>query len=89
MSKILKFGEDIEGYDIPVLNEREIGAAAGILFLATFISLIIILFKNNFLPIKYVITFFFTDFLIRVFINPKYSPTLSLGRLSVRNQNPE
>lgn len=89
MSKILKFGEDIEGYDIPVLNEREIGAAAGILFLATFISLIIILFKNNFLPIKYVITFFFTDFLIRVFINPKYSPTLILGRLIVRNQNPE
>lgn len=89
MSKILKFGEDIEGYDIPVLNEREIRAAAGILFLATFISLIIILFKNNFLPIKYVITFFFTDFLIRVFINPKYSPTLILGRLIVRNQNPE
>ena len=24
MTKIIKFGEEVEGYDIPVLNEREI-----------------------------------------------------------------
>ena len=89
MSNMIKFGEEVEGYNIPVLNEREIRAAAGILFLATFISLMFIAFKNNFLPIKFVIIFFFTDFLIRVFINPKFSPTLILGRLVVRNQNPE
>ena len=89
MSNIIKFGEEVEGYNIPVLNEREIRAAAGILFLATFISLMLIVFKNNFLPIKFVIIFFFTDFLIRVFINPKFSPTLIAGRLVVRNQNPE
>lgn len=89
MSKLMKFGEDVEGYNIPVLNEREIRASAGILFLATFFSLMLIVFKNNFLPIKYVITFFFTDFLIRVFISPRFSPTLILGRMIVRNQNPE
>ena len=89
MNKVIKFGEDVEGYNIPVLNEREIRASAGILFLATFFSLMLIIFKNNFLPIKYVITFFFTDFIIRVFISPKFSPTLILGRLIVRNQNPE
>ncbi|MEI6899764.1 MAG: DUF4395 domain-containing protein, partial [Bacteroidota bacterium] len=44
---------------------------------------------RNFIPIKYVITIFLTDFLIRVFINPKYSPSLILGRLIVRNQTPE
>jgi hypothetical protein len=32
---------------------------------------------------------FLTDFLIRVFINPKYSPSLIIGRLIVRNQVPE
>lgn len=89
MSSIFKFGEEVEGYSIPVLNEREIRAAAGILFLATFISLMLIMFKNNFVPIKYVISLFFIDFLIRVFINPKYSPTLIIGRLIVSNQNPE
>ena len=30
-----------------------------------------ILFKENLVPIKYIITFFLTDFMIRVFINTK------------------
>lgn len=89
MNKIIRFGEDVEGYNIRVLNEREIRAAAGILFLATFISLMLILFNENFVPIKYVITFFLTDFVIRVIINPKFSPTLILARLIVQNQTPE
>jgi hypothetical protein len=89
MSKLIQFGENVAEYKMPVLNEREIRAAAGILFLATFISLMMILFKNNFLPIKYVITGFLADFIIRVFINPKFSPTLIMGRLIVGNQTPE
>ena len=89
MKKLIRFGEEVEGYTIPVLNEREIRAAAGILFLATFTSLMFILFKGNFIPIKYVITFFLTDFLIRVFVNPAFSPTLIVARLIVHNQTPE
>jgi len=89
MKNSFKFGEVVEGYDIPVLNEREIRAAAGILFLMMFISLMLIIFKENFLPIKYGITIFLTDFLVRVLINPKYSPTLLIGRMIVGNQTPE
>lgn len=89
MSKTIQFGENVQGYEIPVLNEREIRAAAGVLFLATFISLMLIINAANFIAIKYVITLFLTDFLIRVFVNPKFSPTLILGRLIVRNQTPE
>ncbi len=89
MNKIIKFGEDVEGYNIPVLNEREIRASAGILFLVVFISLMQIIFNGNFLLIKYVITLFLADFIIRVFVNPKFSPTLIIGRLIVRNQVPE
>ena len=89
MKNIIAFGEEVDGYNIRVLNEREIRAAAGILFLATFLSLMLILFNNNFVPIKYVVTLFLTDFIIRVFINPKYAPTLIMGRLVVGNQNPE
>jgi len=86
---IFKFVEDVEGYNIPVLNEREVRAAAGILFLATFISLMYILFNNNFVPIKYVLTFFLMDFIIRVFVNPMFSPTLTIARWIVSNQTPE
>ena len=86
---MIQFGERVDGYDIPVLNEREIRAAAGILFLATFTSLMFILFKKNFVPIKYVLTFFLMDFIVRVFISPRFSPTLIVARLIVRNQTPE
>ena len=89
MSKVIQFGEHVEGYNIPVLNEREIRAAAGILFLFIFMSLILILNNNDFLLAKYSITLFLTDFIIRVFVNPKYSPSLIIGRLIVRNQVPE
>lgn len=89
MEKIIQFGENVEGYDIRVLNEREIRAAAGIIFLFMFIALMLILFKGDFVMIKYAITLFLTDMLIRVFINPKFSPTLIIGRLIVRNQKPE
>ena len=89
MNKKFKFGEEVEGYNIPVLNEREIRAAAGILFLMVFISLMLIIFKGNFVPIKYGITIFLVDFIIRVFISPKYAPSLIIGRLIVSNQTPE
>lgn len=89
MKKIVKFGENVDGYSIPVLNEREIRASAGIYFLLMFISLMLILFKGNFVMIKYMITMFLIDFMIRVFINPKFSPSLIIGRLIVQNQVPE
>lgn len=89
MNNIIRFGEEVEGYNIPVLNEREIRASAGIFFLVMFMSLMLILFKQDFLMIKYVITIFLTDFIIRVFVNPKFSPSLIVGRLIVRNQVPE
>lgn len=89
MSDLIRFGETVEGYSVPVLNEREIRAAAGMLFLATFLSLLFILFQGNFIPIKIVIPCFLADFLIRVFVNPRFSPTLILGRLIVGRQTPE
>jgi hypothetical protein len=84
-----KFGEDVEGYNIPVLNEREIRAAAGILFVMMFVSILTAILKGNFLLIKYAVTIFLTDIAIRVFVNPKFSPFLIVGRLIVSNQVPE
>lgn len=89
MKKIRKFGEDVEGYNIPVLNEREIRAAAGILFLIMFISILTVIFKGDFLMLKYAVVLFLTDIVIRVFVSPRFSPTLIIGRLIVRNQTPE
>lgn len=89
MTKVIQFGEVVEGYNIPVLNEREIRAAAGLLFLMMFISVMNAMLIANFVMLKFAVIIFLTDFIIRVFISPRYAPTLILGRLIVRNQNPE
>ena len=89
MNKTIKFGENVAGYQIPVLNEREIRASAGMLFLLMFIAWMLIIFNENYLLAKYVISIFFIDFTIRVFLSPRFSPTLIIGRLIVGRQNPE
>jgi hypothetical protein len=89
MSKIFQFGEEVEGYNIPVLNEREIRAGAGIFFVLMFLSIVTAILKSDFTLLKFAIIMFLTDFVIRVFVNPKFAPTLIIGRLIVRNQNPE
>lgn len=89
MSAIVKFGEDVEGYRIPVLNEREIRAAAGLLFALMFAAIAAAVLKGSFVLLKYAIAIFLPDMLIRVFVSPRFAPTLVLGRLIVRNQVPE
>jgi hypothetical protein len=89
MSKIFQFGEHVEGYRVPVLNEREVRASAGVMFFFAYTSLLLILFKGNFVPAKFFVFIFMTDFAIRVLINPRFSPTLVIGRLIVIKQVPE
>ena len=89
MNKHIYFGETVEGYDIPVLNEREARAGAGLLFLFAMISFLNAYLTHRFLFTQIFVTIFMVDFFVRIFINPKYAPSLILGRLFVRNQKPE
>jgi hypothetical protein len=87
--KIIRFGEEVSGYTDPVLNEREIRAAAGIMFVLLFIAFMMILFKNDYLMVKYVIVAFFGDFILRVMVSPRFSFMLIIGRMIVSQQAPE
>jgi len=89
MNKAKQFGETVEGYNIPVLNEREIRASAGMLFISMFFAWMLVIFKESYFLIKFVNTIFLTDFIIRVMISPRYSPSLIIGRLIVGGQTPE
>jgi hypothetical protein len=85
----LTFGEDVSGYEIKVLNEREIRAAAGLWFLLMLISVFLVIFKWDFFLLKLATTGFLIDISIRIFLSPRLSPTLIVGRWIVRNQMPE
>lgn len=89
MDKYLYFGENVDGYEIPVLNEREARAGAGILLLPAIASFVNSYLTHDFVFTKIFVTVFMVDFFIRVFINPTYAPSLILGRFFVQNQTPE
>lgn len=86
---LLQFGETVPGFDIKVLNEREARAGAGILLLVAMIAFMNAWLVGDFGPTRIVVIGFFIDFFIRVLINPRFAPSLVLGRLAVRNQAPE
>lgn len=88
VSKFFTYGEQVDGYSVRVLNEREARAAAGILFAVGLIGLFNAVTLGHGIFTRVYITFFTFDFLIRV-LWPQYAPSLLLGRLFVRNQTPE
>jgi hypothetical protein len=88
-NKIIGFGEKIDGYPIAVLNERAVRASAGILLVWALIAFMNAILKGNFQPTRVFVLAFLLDFTIRLFINPKYSPSFMLGQWMVRKQQPE
>ena len=89
MKKYIYFGEVVEKYDVRVLNEREARAGAGILFLFAFFSFMHSYILHDFIFTQIFVTVFMIDFFTRIFINPKFAPSLLLGRVMVQNQIPE
>jgi hypothetical protein len=83
------FGELVAGYQIPVFNEREVRASAGILFFFATLSFYNAFLIQNFVFLKIFVVFFFIEFCIRLFVSPRYAPAMILGRLIVQNQKPE
>jgi len=88
MNEFFAYGEKVAGYDVRVLNEREARAAAGILFVGAFLGLTNGVMLGTAIFSEYFVTFFAIDFTIRI-IQPRYAPSLLLGRFFVRNQIPE
>ena len=85
---IVNFGENVAGLSYKVLNEREVRASAGIMFIMGLVAVIAGLFFQNYKPIPYVSGFMMFSFLISVFLNPKVAPSNMIARLIVRKQDP-
>ncbi len=83
-----EYGEKVPGYDVRVLNEREARAAAAILFVGAFLGLTNGVMLGTAKFSQYFVTFFAIDFTLRI-LQPRYAPSLLLGRFFVRNQTPE
>ncbi len=86
---MFEFGEKVENYEALMFNEREVRAAAGIVFLFAFMAFMSGFLTGNNEPTKLMVSAFLFDFFIRIFVNPKYAPSMVVGRWMVNNQKPE
>lgn len=67
------------------VNEREIRIAAGVSLLFALFALFAVLLKSDYDKALYVIAVLWIDFVIKVFVGPKFSPLLAAVRPFVRN----
>lgn len=84
-----QFGEQRPEFQIPVLNERAVRASAGILFFLALICFMNAWLTGNFLPTRVFVLGFLVDFTLRIFVNPRFAPSLILGAWVVRRQQAE
>lgn len=80
MNNVFSFGERFDGYDIAVLNERAVRAGAGSLFLFAIVSFMNAWLTGNFQPTRVFVVAFLVDFTVRIFVNPRYAPSLIIGQ---------
>lgn len=92
----ISFAETIPGLEIdgkpapyPVLNERDVRAAAGIMLVAGIVAFIPALLFQNRLMLTIMVLLFSVEFFIRVVISPRFAPFYALGSLIVSRQRPE
>ena len=88
-SSIFQFGEIRPEFGIRVLNERAVRASAGLLFLFAIGSFMNAFLLGNFQPTRVFVVTFLVDFTIRIFISPRYAPSLIVGQWFVRKQQAE
>ena len=86
--EIFSFGEYIDGHNFKVLDERRMRASAGIMLLLGVIASINGFLLHNYIIIPYFAGFLLLNFIIGIFINPKFAPTVFIGWLFVRKQSP-
>ncbi len=88
-SSIFEFGQRLPEYDVAVLNERAVRAGAGILFFFAIIAFMNAWLVGNYQPTRVFVLLFLIDFTLRLFVNPRYAPSLIIGQWAVRKQQPE
>ena len=84
---IFTFGEYREELGYKVLDERVMRGSAGIMLLLAIIASINGFILKEYIVIPFIVGFMMVNFMIGVFINPKFSPTVLLASLMVIKQS--
>lgn len=73
----------------PVVNEREVRGAAGIMFAIALTAFVYVLLTRDFTPLSVIVPVFWLDFFLKAVFQPRYSIFGFIAKLFVCNQTPE
>jgi hypothetical protein len=88
-TSLLPLGEQAPGTPVPVLHERAVRAAAGLLFLFAMIAFMDAWLVGHFEPTRIFAVALVVDFALRPFVSPRGAPSLIVGRWLVRRLQPK
>jgi len=84
---VISFGEFSNEKGYKVLDERRMRGSAAIMFLLGIIAFINGFILSKYAVIPYITGFLMINFMIGIFINPKFSPTVLVSYFFTRNQS--
>lgn len=82
-------GQWVDGYAVPVVNEKAVRVGAGVLFAAGLAGISGTFLTMSIDPMKTFGVLFMVDMLLRVSGLDRFSPSLFIGRLATRNLTPQ
>lgn len=85
--EIFTFGEYNKEGTFKVVNERAARASAGIMLLLAIIAAINAFMLERYIVLPFISGFLLLNFIIGVFINPRFSPTIAIGNLITYRQS--
>lgn len=89
MKKLIRVGDRVPGIDYPVVNEREVRATAGLMFLIGIITLALVQVYGMFNYIYITVSLFLIEFFLKTVIGPHASPISVISRLIIKKQEPD
>lgn len=82
------FGEYVDDIPYKVLDERKMRASAGIMFLMGIVAFINAFILQQYLAVTWVSGILTLNFIIGIFINPKFAPTHIIASIFTWKQTP-
>lgn len=73
----------------PVVNEREVRGAAGIMFAIALTAFVYVYITRDFSPLYVIVPLFWLDFFLKAVFQPRYSIFGAIATVFIRKQRPE
>lgn len=85
---IISFGEYTEGKSYKTVDEHQMKANASVMLIVGIIAFMNGFMLQNYIALPFITGFLVVNFMIGLFINPKFSPTMIIAKIMTKDKEP-